>query len=82
MRYYICEEGDAEMGYTWDLFQEDGDKIVRVGSFFAEAFAQRSLDALKWLEAFDQGMVSIPKKKASNRHTTRQLPKKKAPKKP
>ena len=61
--YYISEEGDEVIGYTWDIFKVENGKLVRIGSFFGEGHADRFLAAINWYETMEDGLVSIPQKK-------------------
>lgn len=61
--YYIHEDGDAEIGFTWDLFQKDGERVIRVGTFYGEATAEKVVSSLKWYETLEDGAISIPKEK-------------------
>lgn len=61
--YFIHEDGDPDIGYTWDLFKRDGDRVVRIASFYEEVFATKILASVKWYETFEDGQMSVPKPK-------------------
>ena len=61
--YWILEEGDEAMGFTWDLLTEENGVMVRVGSFYGEAMAKKMLTAIMWYETnLEDGRLSIPQK--------------------
>ena len=61
--YFIHEDGDADIGFTWDLFKKEGDRVIRVATFYGEASAEKVVTALGWYETFEGGTLSIPKTK-------------------
>lgn len=61
--YYIHEDGDEAMGYTWDLYSEDNGKLVRIGTFYGESHASKVMSAIRWYESFEGGRMSIPEPK-------------------
>lgn len=62
--YFIHEDGDAEFGFTWDLFfqGEAQDRAIRIGTFYGEADAEKFKAAVQWYETLQGGSMSIPKK--------------------
>ena len=59
MKYYVCEEGDEDFGFTWDLFQDEQEKIVKIGTFYSEAHALRCASALSWQDVLGEGRMSL-----------------------
>lgn len=61
--YFIHEDGDAEIGFTWDLYERVGERVIRIGTFYGEATAEKVVAAVRWYETFEDGQMSIPKPK-------------------
>lgn len=61
--YFIHEDGDVDMGFSWDLFQREGDRVVRIATFYGEVSANKFLHAINWYETFEDGKMSVPKAK-------------------
>ena len=58
--YMIAEDGDPEIGVSWDIYKKDGDRAVRVATLWEERQAVRFLAAIQWLDSLEGGMLSIP----------------------
>ncbi len=57
--WFLSENGNEEDGFTWELLKKDGKKAILVAQCFDEQLGEELLDAAKWMEAFQSGMVSL-----------------------
>mgnify|MGYP006292815563 FL=1 len=78
--YLIAEDGDPDIGFSWDIYRKDGDKGTRVASFYDEKQAIRFLAAIQWYDTFETGVLSLPPKtrpKKQNASIRKKSPQKK-----
>jgi len=58
--WFIYEEGNPEDGYTWNLLKrETGTRATLMAQFFDEHCAEELLEAAKWREALQSGLLSL-----------------------
>ena len=58
-RYAIEEEGDEDLGFSWNVMLIDGDRVKCVAQCMDEKFAQRFISAQKWADSVESGLLSL-----------------------
>lgn len=58
-RWLLCEQGNYEEGFTWDLMLKEGGKLKLVASFFDEKWSESAVAAMNWYESLEDSRLSL-----------------------